>query len=483
MTDASAYLSPTILDSRRLFGPNLFSARAGAVLEVATDTDANRRAMELWPLHARRLMDALGWMDAECITRPSSNLASLFVSAPVDGLLTASDLTEHAWLAAEAQVAGAVAPDPLQTLRLAYTRERQALPLVVAIAEYAREHRLVFSLDDEGCSVGSGVGVLTISHSDAAHEASADFDSAWEDARDIPIVLVTGSNGKTTTTRLVAAMWRAAGRAAGWCCSDGVWIDGVQVESGDYTGPTAARRVVCDLDVEAAVLETARGGLLRRGLALSLIDGAVITNISADHFGEYGIETLDDLAQAKAIVTRALRPGAAVVLNADDASLVRLAAGLDVPVAWFSATDHALVRETVTHGVTVRDGRMLLCQNGDWHDLGMVRDMPITLEGRAQHNIANAAAAALLASVAGVPLNGIRRALGTFGSDPSDNPGRLMVREVGGVTLVIDYAHNPDGMTSLCATAASLPAQRRLLLMGQAGNRDDAQVRALAAAA
>ncbi len=488
MTDAPQYLSPTILDSRRLFGPNLFSGRAGAVLDVASDTEANRRAMRVWPAHARRLMDAVGWMDTVGVVRPSGHLGSLFVSAPLDGLMTASDLTEHAWVAAEAQIAGVdvadpAFADPTSLLREKYTGERQALPHVVATAGHARAHGLTFSLDDEACSVGSGVGVRTIMHRDAAHDAPADVEAWWEGAHDIPIALVTGSNGKTTTTRLVAAMWRAAGRAAGWCCSDGVWIDGAQVETGDYTGPGAARRVLCDARVEAAVLETARGGMLRRGLALDQVDGAVITNISADHFGEYGIDTLDDLAHAKAIVTRALRPGAAVALNADDASLVRLSAGLEVPVAWFSATDHPLMRATHTHGASVRDGRLLLCQHGTWHDLGAVRDMPITLDGRAQHNIANAAAAALLASLVGVPPDSIRTALSTFGTSPSDNPGRLMVRDVGGVTLVMDYAHNPDGMTSLCRTAASLPARRRLLLLGQAGNRDDAQVRALAAAA
>ena len=488
MTDAPEYLSPTILDSRRLFGPNLFSARAGAVLEVACDTDDRRHAVDVWTSQAQRLMAGLGWIDDHCLVQRSTRLSNLYLSAPLDGLLTATDLSEHAWVAAEAQVSGSEVADATPVLRESYARERMALPQVVAIAAYARAHRLTFSLDDEACSVGSGAGVRAISHAEAAHDASADSESAWEGASDVPIALVTGSNGKTTTTRLVAAMWRAAGRAAGWCCSDGVWVDGTQVESGDYTGPAAARRVLCDPRVGAAVLETARGGMLRRGLALDRADGAVITNISADHFGEYGIETLDDLAQAKAIVTRALRPGAAVVLNADDPSLVRLAAGLEVPVAWFSATDHPVRHASVmdsapTHDARVRDGHLHLCRDGAWHDLGPVRGMPITLDGRAQHNVANATAAALLASVVGVPLDGIRRALETFGAVPTDNPGRLMVREVGGVTLVMDYAHNPDGMTWLCRTAASLPAHRRLLLLGQAGNRDDAQVRALAAAA
>ncbi len=486
MTASSEYLSPTILDSRRLFGPNLFSTHPGAVLDVEC-RDANaRRAIDLWADEARRLSNALGWTDQSISIRGARESASLFVSAPIDGLLTATDLTEHAWVAAEARAAELPTPDATSVLRESYTRERQAMPHLVAIAEYAHTRGLTFSLDDAGCSVGSGVGVRVVPHADAALEESAEFDESFDAARDVPIALVTGSNGKTTTTRLVAAMWREAGFATGFCCSDGVWVDHQQLESGDYTGPAAARRVICDARVEAAVLETARGGMLRRGLALNHAHGAVITNISADHFGEYGVESLADLATVKRIVVRALRPDAQLVLNADDPTLRALADTVDVPVAWFSLEDHELVRaHALRHGdaATVREGRVMLCQHGTWHALGDVIELPLTVRGTAQHNIANALAATLLASVVGVPLSAIRSGLASFGAQPTDNAGRLMIRDVGGMTVVVDYAHNPAGMASLCRTAAAMTARRRLLLFGQAGNRDDAQLRALAAAA
>lgn len=480
--EPSEYLSPTILDSRRLFGPNLFSVRPGAVLEVQCHDEITQRAVTGFCHEAERLTAALGWSDVVCDVRRSTQSASLFLSAPVDGLLTATDLSEHAWVAAEAVARGHEAPPATSILRETYTRERNALPHLVAIEQYANARGLSFSLDDDGCSVGSGTGVRVVAHSDASLEDASEFDDSWETAHDVPTVLVTGANGKTTTTRLIAAMWRAAGRRTGWCCSDGVWVDDEQLESGDYTGPSGARRVLCDSRVEAAVFETARGGMLRRGLATNLVHGAIITNISADHFGEYGVETLADLAQAKRIVARALRHDAPLVLNADDPTLVALASELTVTIRWFSAA-------TVASGFSspldarVSHGELQLRRGDAWHTLAAVADLPITLGGVAAHNTANALGAALLANAIGVPLEAIRQALVTFGASPSDNPGRLMVRRFGSLTVLMDYAHNPDGMASLCRTAATLPAARRALLLGQAGNRDDEQLRSLAATA
>ncbi len=486
----SEYLAPTILSSRRLFGPNLFSDVAGAVLDVAchSDSDAARRAVTLWPVHAARLALALGWTASTTVVKRAHDSASLFLSAPIDCLLTASDLTEHAWVAAEAEAARMPMPeDPLPRMREACVREQSARRGVVPMQAYADQHALVFSLDDEGCSVGVGAGVRMLRHADTTGATRAVSEQAWIGAQDRPTVLVTGSNGKTTTTRLIAAMARAAGHRTGWSCSDGVWIDGQQVESGDYTGPGGARRVVCDAAVDCAVLETARGGMLRRGLAVDRVHAAVITNISADHFGEYGVETLDDLAQAKAIVARALRVGVPLALNADDPTLRLLADTLSVKVAWFSVGDgETLVADGVRKtgiGTRVREGRLEVHTGGAWCDLGAVEDMPITLHGTARHNVANAAAAALVAAILQFPVAAIRQVLDAFGRQSSDNPGRLMVRTLGDVTLVMDYAHNPDGMAALCRTAAALPAVRRLLLLGQAGNRDNAQLQALARSA
>jgi UDP-N-acetylmuramyl tripeptide synthase len=176
-----------------------------------------------------------------------------------------------------------------------------------------------------------------------------------------------------------------------------------------------------------------------------------------------------------------------LVLNADDALLIELAARLSANVSWFSASaEHGALDEHVRCGgdaATVRDGRAMLHRDGVWHELGDVSAMPITLGGAAPHNTQNVLGAALLATALGIPVDAIRDTLASFGASPRDNPGRLQVYRLGDVTVLVDYAHNPDGLAALCETAKAIPSKRRLLLLGQAGNRDDEQIRALARSA
>lgn len=470
MTDeAPAYPSPDILDSRRLFGANLFHRHPGAVLEVEPAAATDER-LAAWCGQAQRLATALGWAAVETVTRVRPGSAQCFLTAPAEGLMTATLVAEQAWVLSGAGGGDARAAD------------------MVALLDSLRA-----SLRDEG------------------PESAA---LARPPRTDLPITLVTGSNGKTTTTRLVAAMWRAAGRHTGWCCSDGVFVgaddsDAAPMDTlatGDYTGPAGARLVLDDPRVEAAVLETARGGMLRRGLAMPRADVAVITNISADHFGEYGVASLDDLAEVKGIVSRVLDgPVRTLVLNAGDPTLVAWAHGsgaahlraCDVRAAWWAVpgagatapdeAELALVESSRAHGAiaaVVSDGMLRVALPGaQWLPLVDVAEVPLTFGGRARHNVANLVAATVAALAGGVPMDAVRAVLRHFGERSDDNPGRLMVRRAGGVTVFMDYAHNPDGVRVLCETAAAVPATRRLLLIGQAGNRDDAQLRALAESA
>lgn len=493
--DEPEYPSPTILHSRRLTGGNWFSECPGAVLEVRMDCEAARRAVDQWPFEARALATALGWTHVEFTSRHGVNDAFCFLSAPQDGLMTATAVAERAWVRAEAYVAAQDDPsrtvtlleDDVPALHAALATERAQLSGVAAVEHAAAAHHVSFQCDDEACSVGSGSGGATwplgaIPVSDTV---------PWGTVHDVPTVLVTGSNGKTTTTRLVAAMFRAAGMTTGWSCSDGVWVasdlESRELAAGDYTGPAGARLVLRDRAVQAAVLECARGGLLRRGLATTRATAAVITNISMDHFGEYGVHTLRDLAEAKSIVARALDGTGRLVLNADDAELVALAPTLSVPVVWFSMEpSRALVTagiEAWGAGAALHNGHVQLAFDAVWTDCGHLDDMPITLGGSARHNIANVLAAALVASCAGASPLAVRTALQRFGREATDNAGRLQRYALGGVTVLTDYAHNPEGIRALAETAASFPATRRLLLLGQAGDRDDAQLVALAQAA
>lgn len=495
MTDVSVdepeYPSPSIRDCRRLQGPNRYGPAPGAVVTVAVVDDEARRAVDHWPYAARRLTQALGWENIEFVARHSIGDATCYLSAPIDGLMTATAVAETAWVESEAYVDQRQAPDAVSALRAQYTEECARHPHVRELEAGAATRGVTFSIDDEAVSVGSGRGVLTWPHGEAPSSASV----AWNMVSDMPLVMVTGSNGKTTTTRLIAAMWRAAGATTGWSCSDGVFVES-DIEKrtlgvGDYTGPGGARLVMRDAAVQVGVLETARGGMLRRGLGTTAATVAVITNISADHFGEYGVHTLEDLADVKAIVVRALRPEARLVLNADDPTLValgeRLSAVHAVPIAWFSMNDDtALVAEGIDahgDGALLHDGHLMVCREGVWGDAGRVSEMPVTADGAARHNVENALAAALTASCSGVSLSAMQVALRRFGATLHDNAGRLERYAFGGITVFVDYAHNPEGMRALCATAASVPATRRGLVLGNAGDRDDDQLRALARAA
>ena len=495
MTDTLAeepeYPSPTIRDCRRLQGPNRYGPTPGAVVTVVVVDEEARRAVDHWPYAARRLTQALGWSGIEFVARHSIGDATCYLSAPIDGLMTATAVAEWAWVEAEAYVDRRHVPDAAPMLRALYAEECARHPHARELAAGALTRGLAFSIDDEAVSVGSGPGVLTWPHGEAPSSASVE----WKAVSDVPLIMVTGSNGKTTSTRLIAAMWRAMGATTGWSCSDGVFVES-DLETrtlalGDYTGPGGARLVMRDAAVQVGVLETARGGMLRRGLGTTTAQVAVITNISADHFGEYGVHTLDDLAEVKAIVTRVLGPDARLVLNADDPTLVALgeplAAAHAVPIVWFSMNaDTALVADGVEahgDGAVQHDGHLMVCREGVWGDAGRVDDMPVTAGGAARHNVENALAAALTASCSGVSLPALHAALRRFGAVVHDNAGRLERYAFGGITVFVDYAHNPEGIRALCTTAASVAAARIGLVLGNAGDRDNAQLRALARAA
>jgi UDP-N-acetylmuramyl tripeptide synthase len=353
---------------------------------------------------------------------------------------------------------------------------------VTTLLALACRHGVDALLDDETFSLGTGTG----SRNWPLHELPKTDDLPWPEFGNIPIALVTGSNGKTTTVRLLAAMVHASGAVAGYNCTTGVVVDGCCIAQGDYAGPAGSRLVLRDPRVQFAVLETARGGLLRRGLACQRADVAVITNISAEHFGEYGVDTVDDLVEVKAIVARVLGATGVLVLNADDAALMgRLSKFETCRMALF-AFDHLhpeLVRLRAVGGSTcgVFHGHLHLSCHGEVHDLGAVTAMPLSVGGMARYNVANVAAAALAASHLGLPPGAVAGVLASFGQRRDDNPGRLERWNIHGATVLVDYAHNPAGLEALLTVAQAIPHTGRLgLLLGQAGNRDDGAIKDLA---
>ena len=489
---------PPFDDSRRLTGPSVYFAQPGAALETGIGAPVPQPLLQGWRQRIERARAALDWPGGPVVVREHASGASLAFTAPADRLYTATEVNEWAWLSTLAE-AGIDAGEPMHqpghapvgdeaaVLRLLRAAAKaEAPPRLPALRDAARERGLPLLLDDEQLSIGAGTGSRTWDNG-ALPEVD---DVPWPELHAIPVALVTGSNGKTTTVRLLTAIAMAHGWRTANSCTDGLYIDGALIEDGDWSGPGGARALLRDRRAEAAILETARGGLLRRGLGVERADVALVTNVSPDHFGEYGIHDLDGLAEVKLTVARAIDADGIVVLNADNALLRNHAPGIAAPLAWFSTDDdHPLLRQARADGrrsAGVRDGRLMLFDGRQAHDLGAIADMPLTLGGLAAHNVQNAAAAALAAAGLGISPDTIRAVLARFGSRHADNPGRLQRWSLGGeVQAYVDYAHNPDGLGQLLGLVrqAHRDGGRLHLLLGQAGNRSDEAIADLAATA
>jgi cyanophycin synthetase len=455
----------------------------------------------------RRVVGAckeLRWSAATAVAVPHRTGASLALAAPVDQLYTATEVNEWALaasiaerdpVAAPALIAALAAEQPeeaespvLETagamLRLRRRAAREAHPRLRALIEAAMSRGLPHLLDDEALTLGAGAGGHTWPLAELPEPAAVD----WSGLRAIPTALVTGTNGKTTVVRLLAACAKAAGLTTGYCCTDGVFVAGRALGTGDYSGPAGARRVLRDTHAEAAILETARGGILRRGLAVARADVAVITSIAADHFGEYGVHDLEALVEVKLAVARALDDRGLLVVNADDALLARRAPDCGKPLGWFAqdADSPLLAAHRRGGGATagVRGGRLVLFHGRAEHDLGAIAQMPLAAGGHSHFNVANLATAALGAAGLGIAPVTIAAVFAGFGASPEDNAGRLMRYELGGLNLIVDFAHNPTALAGLVDFAQHLRGNGRLaLLLGQAGNREDADIDRLAAVA
>jgi len=302
----------------------------------------------------------------------------------------------------------------------------------------------------------------------------------------IPVIAVTGTNGKTTTVRLLAHIGRAAGLTVAHSCTDGVYLDEELVEAGDYSGFAGAGRALAQPGVQLAVLEAARGGMLLRGAGTAHNDVAVVTNVSADHLGLRGIRTLDQLAEVKSTIVRITRPEGWDVLNADDPRVLdmrRVATGR--PWLFSVDADHPALRSALDEGgrgMTVIDGRIvLLGPRADPQPLVALEDVPVTLAGISTHNVQNAMSAAAAALGAGVPREAVVRGLKTFVLDQESNPGRTNLFRLDGRTIVVDYAHNEAGMHGLMQVCAGLrPSGSDIwIAFGTAGDRSDDILHAL----
>ncbi|MBV8603763.1 MAG: cyanophycin synthetase [Pelomonas sp.] len=307
------------------------------------------------------------------------------------------------------------------------------------------------------------------------------FGTKGEDGR-IPVVAVTGTNGKTTTTRLAAHLFATCGLKVGMTNTDGVYVNGRQIDSGDCSGPKSARSVLMHPDVEAAVFETARGGVLREGLGFDRCQVAVVTNLGAgDHLGMNFLETVEDLALVKRVIVQNVAPTGYAVLNAADPVVAAMASTCPGQIIFFAADRHhplmAAHRSQGKRCVFV-DGDMLVAAQGAWRETIPLRDIPFTRAGTIPFQVENAMAAVAAGWGVGLDWDTIRRGVASFSNDVDNVPGRFNVMDFRGATVIADYGHNADAMHALVAAVEALPAKQRSVVISGAGDRRDEDIRA-----
>ncbi|MBT8049359.1 MAG: Mur ligase [Xanthomonadales bacterium] len=474
-------------DSRRLTGPNLYWDRPSAIIDVEIE-GSPEPVIQAWEAAVKQWLDQAGYPDEKTCFRVFEGGASLLISAPIDVLYSMCELNELAWASALSACSSGPKPDPDEEVpRLTRLFDEERNPSLLNLQAAAHEHRVPFLWDDDEVSLGYG----KTCRSWKPDELPAPCGLNWSGFGTVPLALVTGTNGKSTTVRMTAAIMTAAGFGAGLTSTDFIRVGNRLIDSGDYSGTGGARMLMRQPDVEMAVLEVARGGLLRRGLGVECADVAVVTNVAADHLGEYGIHSVQDLIPVKFIVRRALSANAPLVLNADDEGVAAYADTLENAVVWFSLDPgNTRLQKSVAGGQTAawleRDWLMLAGQ-GDPRRVARIAEIPATMSGIVRHNVRNALAAMCVASVLDIGDDAIREGLAAFKGDEHDNPGRgnwFEHRLDGGIVrILVDFAHNQHGMEALAETINQVPSERVILLIGQAGDRLDEDIAALVRAA
>ncbi|RYZ50465.1 MAG: cyanophycin synthetase, partial [Sphingobacteriales bacterium] len=296
----------------------------------------------------------------------------------------------------------------------------------------------------------------------------------------IPIIAISGTNGKTTTTRLIAHIVKQMGHKVGYTTTDGVYIQNQMMMRGDCTGPVSAEFVLRDPTVDFAVLECARGGILRAGLGFHNCDVAVVTNVAADHLGLQAIDTMEKLAKVKAVVTKTVLPQGYAILNADDDLVYAMREGLDCKVALFSLDENnPRIKDHCAKGglAAVYEHGYVTVLKGTWKiRIEKVTDIPLTFSGKATFNIANVLGATLAAYVSDFKTEDLRQALQTFIPSPAMTPGRMNIFRFRNFTVMLDYAHNTHGIQAIGKFVASIEAPVKVGIVAGVGDRRDEDI-------
>ncbi len=463
--------------SRRVTGPGLLWEKPGAILDIFSEHFDQNQIIDCWTTEINRILQAVGWRQSQTKIRKFDGGVNLAISASIDLLYSAVFVIETSWHLTASKLLNEN-PDDFDGLIIDLKKviSLEQNPAMIELQKVAKSKNIDVLWDDGFVSLGHGKGCQIWGINDIPAPKYVD----WSGLHNIPVALITGTNGKSTSVRLSAAIAEAAGLVGGSTSTDYVKLGEDILDYGDYSGPGGARMLLRDKRLEIAFLEVARGGILRRGLPLTEATAALVTNIAADHLGEYGVNSVDDLAVAKFAVARTLSKDGILVLNADDHFVVKN--GLKSPnhICWFSLkSDHEQIIEARQNGKIccwVKGGNIEYFDGDNISFKIAVADIPITMNGAARFNIQNAMGALCLAKAMGISNQAISKALSNFTSTPEDNPGRCNEFTVKGARVFVDFAHNPHSINAITEMLDNLPSKHKFLLIGQAGDRSDQDI-------
>ena len=465
-------------ESRRITGPGMIWDKRGALIDVAVEGFNKAEVVAAWEPEIRRVLDAIGWQDSQIRSRIFENGVTLLISAPIDLLYSAVFVIETSFHLTAHRVLGSQADDfdhLIADLKEVIGLEQN--PALTRLQQAADARHIDILSDDELVSLGHGKG----SQSWGVNDIPDVDDVAWDRLHNVPVALITGTNGKSTSVRLATAIGEAAGLVSGSTSTDFVKLGDEVLDYGDYSGPGGARMLLRDKRLEIAFLETARGGILRRGLPLFQARAALVTNIAADHLGQYGVNSVEALAEAKFAVARAVTPDGVLVLNADDPLVVSNGLKFAQAKCWFSLDQgNSRIRDARGAGTPCCwfDGQNIHYSDGSKVQTTLAAaEIPITMSGAAGFNVQNVMGAIGLAKAMGLGDLAIIDGLTKFQASPDDNPGRCNQFLVRGARVFVDFAHNMHAISAMSDLLENLPARRRHLLISHAGDRTDQEIR------
>ncbi len=470
-------------DCRRLTGPSLVWDKTGAILDVLVEGMEMDAVLGCWYRHIDRLLGQVDWQNSELTHRRFENGFNLLIAAPIDQLYSAVLILETTWyfcvcelLGIQAQESGVLVEDIRSEMR----DERN--PALLDLQRSAAENHVDFLVDDDTVSIGHGEGSTCW----AVDQVPASEQIDWTRVHDVPVALITGTNGKSTSVRLLDGIAKAAGQISGVTSTDFVRVGDDVLDTGDYSGPGGARLLLRDRRLQAAFLEVARGGILRRGLPFHRASVALVTNVDRDHLGEYGINTLEALIETKFVVRKALAEDGVLVTNADDTGILAfMESANQSQVCWFSLDKaHPCIQAQLSNQgrCCFTEGDNIVYFDGSDEQVVCTIDaIPMAMGGAARHNVRNALGALGVARAMNYSIEHIRQGLTRFHSDEHDNPGRLNTFELkDGARVIIDFAHNAHSVAAVVDTVSRIPARQKWALFGSAGDRSDDEISAIA---